>query len=146
MAFLVATLLVAGFFAYIHNLKRQDYLLLWTVAWLLVALHYLGPALQTWIPVGPLESATDRWLNGMAGIFFFLGAQRYARRTLWIIPAAVAGTLLALWALANAAHWFTLVPVVIPSAAIFVGVAVLFWRENRRQETLADRLLAISFL
>ena len=146
MAFLLATLLVAGFFAYIHNLKRQDYLLLWTVAWLLVALHYVGPALQTWIPMGPLESATDRWLNGMAGIFFFLGAQRYARRPLWIIPAAVAGTILALWALANAAHWFTLVPVVIPSAAIFVGVAILFWRENRRQETLADRLLSISFL
>jgi hypothetical protein len=32
MAFLAATGLVAGFFAYIHGIKRQDYLLLWTGA------------------------------------------------------------------------------------------------------------------
>jgi diguanylate cyclase (GGDEF)-like protein/putative nucleotidyltransferase with HDIG domain len=146
MAFMAATLLVAGFFAYIHHLKRQDYLLLWTVAWLLVALHYLGPALESWVTLGPLQVALDRWLYAMAGIFFFLGAQRYARRTLWVIPATVLGTVLALWALANAANWYTVVPVVIPSALIFVAVAGLFWRENRRQETLADRLLAISFV
>src|SRR5271163_2006450 len=146
MAFLAATLLVAGFFAYIYNLKRQDYLLLWTVAWLLAALHHLGPALETWVPTGPLATALDQWTYGTAGIFFFLGAQRYARRTLWIIPAAATGALLGLWSLANASHWFTLVPVVVPSAVIFLGVAFLFWRENRRQETLADQLLAISFV
>src|SRR5271163_2558718 len=146
MAFLAATLLVAGFFAYIYNLKRQDYLLLWTVAWLLAALHHLGPALETWVPTGPLATALDQWTYGTAGIFFFLGAQRYARLPLWIIPAATTGALLGLWSLANASHWFTLVPVVVPSAAIFLGVAFLFWRENRRQETLADQLLAISFV
>src|SRR5271155_4048301 len=146
MAFLAATLLVAGFFAYIYNLKRQDYLLLWTVAWALAALHYLGPALETWSAMGTLATALDRWLYAAAGIFFFLGAQRYARRPLWIIPAAATGALLGLWSLANAVHWFNQVPVVIPSSMIFLGVAFLFWRENRRQETLADQLLAISFV
>src|SRR5271155_2806588 len=146
MAFLAATLLVAGFFAYIYNLKRQDYLLLWTVAWALAALHYLGPALETWSAMGTLATALDRWLYAAAGIFFFLGAQRYARRPLWIIPAAATGALLGLWSLANAVHWFNQVPVVIPSSMVFLGVAFLFWRENRRQETLADQLLAISFV
>ena len=146
MAFLAATGLVAVFFAYIHSIKRQDYLLLWTVAWALLALHHTGPALATWIPSSALEGALSRTVYGWAAIFFFLGAQRYACRKLWVLPAAITAVVLLLWALANGSNLITLVPVVIPSAAIFVGVAVIFWRENRRQETLADRLLAISFV
>ena len=45
LAMLVATALVAGYFAYIYNLKRQAYLLYWTGGWSLLALHYLGTAL-----------------------------------------------------------------------------------------------------
>ncbi len=44
IALLIATSLVAGFFAYIHSVKRQMYLLLWTAGWCLLALHYLGSA------------------------------------------------------------------------------------------------------
>jgi hypothetical protein len=40
LALLVATSLVAGFFAYVYNLKRQAYLLQWTAGWSLLALHY----------------------------------------------------------------------------------------------------------
>jgi hypothetical protein len=32
-ALLIATTLVAGFFGYVYNLKRQTYLLLWTAGW-----------------------------------------------------------------------------------------------------------------
>jgi len=41
LALLIATLLVAGFFAYIYTLKRQGYLLLWTIAWFVFGLHYV---------------------------------------------------------------------------------------------------------
>jgi len=37
LALLIATTLVAGFFAYIHRIKRQTYLLLWTAAWAVFA-------------------------------------------------------------------------------------------------------------
>src|SRR5262249_47613571 len=37
------------------------------------------------------------------------------------------------------------VPVVIPSIALYLAVGTIFWIESRRQETLADRMLAISF-
>ena len=50
LALLVATALVAGYFAYIYNIKRQTYLLFWTAAWSLLALNYLGSALS-----GPSE-------------------------------------------------------------------------------------------
>src|SRR6202040_270789 len=45
----------------------------------------------------------------------------------------------------NAFHYLTAVPVVVPSILLFVAVSVVFWLESRRQETLADRLLAVSF-
>jgi len=34
---------------------------------------------------------------------------------------------------------------VIPASMLYVAVAVVFWQESRRQETLADRLLGVSF-
>ena len=43
---LTASGLMAGFFAYMHSLRRQTYVMLWSAAWCLVALHYLSPALE----------------------------------------------------------------------------------------------------
>ena len=145
LALLAATSLVAGFFAYIYNLKRQTYLLLWTAGWSLFALHYLSPALVGRIPRSDLENSLNHWLYALAALFFFLGAQLYAQHKPWVVPCAIAAGVLGLWAAANAMHFFTVVPVVIPSILLFVGVAGVFWLESRRQETLADRLLAISF-
>jgi len=34
---------------------------------------------------------------------------------------------------------------VIPASMLYVAVAIVFWQESRRQETLADRLLGVSF-
>src|SRR5258708_32690010 len=49
------------------------------------------------------------------------------------------------WAVANALHLFG-VTVVIPAALLFAAVAVIFWQESKRQETLGDRLLGLSFM
>ena len=34
----------------------------------------------------------------------------------------------------------------VPAALLFAAVAVIFWQESKRQETLADRLLGLSFM
>jgi diguanylate cyclase (GGDEF)-like protein/putative nucleotidyltransferase with HDIG domain len=145
IALLATTSLVAGFFAYIFKLKRQIYLLLWTAGWSLFALHYLGPALSQWMPDGPPQSALDQWLYALAGLLFLLGTQLYAQRKPSFVPSAITAGVLGLWAAANAVHLLSGVPVAIPSALIFLAVAVVFWQESRRQETLADGLLALSF-
>ena len=144
LALLAATSLVAGFFAYIYSIKRQNYLLLWTAGWTLLGIHHLGPALAQWLPATSLQNALDDWSFALTGLFFLLGTQLYAQRKPWIAPAAVTAVMLGLWAAANAAN---LLPfsVAIPSALLFGGVAVIFWQESRRQETLADRLLAVTF-
>ncbi|MGH9743419.1 MAG: GAF domain-containing protein, partial [Candidatus Acidiferrum sp.] len=144
LALLAATSLVAAFFAYLYNLKRRPYLLYWTLGWGVVALSYLGPVLFPIPSTGLLKTAIGQSLYAAAGIFFFLGAQLYAQRPLWRVPAAIAGGVLVLWAGANSLGWLS-IPLIFPAAAIFLGVTYLFWQESRRQETLADWLLAISF-
>src|SRR5262249_6411151 len=136
---------MAGFFAYIYSLKRQTYVLLWTAGWSLFALHYLSPALSLWVPASALQTALNRWLYGLAGLCFFLGAQLYAQRKPWIKRCAIVAGLLAVAAAANALSLAGSAAVVIPSALLFVAVGIVFWMESRRQETLADRLLAVSF-
>jgi diguanylate cyclase (GGDEF)-like protein/putative nucleotidyltransferase with HDIG domain len=145
LTLLGATSLVAGFFAYIYGLKRQPYLLFWTAGWSLYALHFLSPALARWLPSSPVQSPLNHWLCALAALCFFLGAQVYAQHKPWIVPAAVAAGILGLWAAADAIHLLPFAPVIIPSALLFFAPAVIFWQESRRQETLADKLLAISF-
>ena len=144
LALLIATTLVAGFFAYIHSIKRQTYLLLWTAAWAVFALHYVGPALAPSTAASPLQSALDHWLFALSGVLFFLGAQLYSQRKPWKIPGLVVGVLFGLWTTANATDAIS-VSAVIPASLLYVAVAVVFWQESRRQETLADRLLGVSF-
>jgi len=145
LALLAATALVAGFFAYIYTIKRQSYLLIWTIGWACYSLHYLAPFLSRWIPEGPLETSLTRWIYALVSIWFFLGAQLYAQRKPWILAASICAAVLGLWTVGNALHFFS-ISVVIPSACLFLAVAFIFWQETRRHETLADHLLAISFV
>ena len=96
LALLAATSLVAGFFGYIYHLKRQTYLLLWTAGWTLFALHYLSPALSSWIPRSALLESLNDWLYALAALFFFLGAQLYAQHKPWIVPCAITAGVLGL--------------------------------------------------
>jgi len=56
----------------------------------------------------------------------------------------VLAVFLGLWAAANAVNVIA-ISEVIPASMLYVAVAVVFWQESRRQETLADRLLGVSF-
>jgi hypothetical protein len=144
LALLIATTLVAGFFAYIHSINRQMYRLLWTAAWAVFGLHYLGPALAPSTAASPLQIGLNHWLFALSGILFFLGAQLYSQRKAWKIPGLTVGVLLGLWAGANAAKVFS-VSAIIPASLLYIGVAMVFWQESRRRETIADRLLGVSF-
>ena len=129
---LIATMLVAGFFAYVYSIKRQTYLLIWTGGWTLFGLHYLTPALGQGTPSTSLENALNHWLYALSGILFFLGAQLYSQRQIWKVPAVFAAVGLGLWAMGNASGAFS-ISVVLPASAIYLGVAVVFWQESRKQ-------------
>jgi diguanylate cyclase (GGDEF)-like protein len=144
LGLLLGTLLVGVFFAYIYSLKRQNYLLYWTAGWALYALHYLCPALSPWIGSNIVLSSLNHALFGFAAIGFFLGAQLYTHKKLWLKPAIGAAVVLALWSTANALQIFQ-VSSFIPASALYVLTGYLFWNESRNHETLADRLLGAAF-
>src|SRR5690349_13595028 len=132
LALLVAAFLVAGFFAYIYSIKRQSYLLLWTAAWFVFGLHYIAPASAQAALSSSLENALTHWLYALAAVLFFLGAQIYAQRKPWKIPALLVVIVLGVWAVANATSALS-ISAVIPASLIYIGVAAIFWQESRRQ-------------
>jgi diguanylate cyclase (GGDEF)-like protein/putative nucleotidyltransferase with HDIG domain len=144
ISFLLATLLVGVFFAYIYSLKRQTYLLLWTAGWALYGSYYLAPAISFWTGWNPLLNGLSAPMYGFAGICFFLGAQLYTRQKPWVTPAIAVAIGLLIWAGANAFGLFSITPIA-PCSLIFLATGFLFWRESRHYETIADRLLAVAF-
>src|SRR6202521_1615708 len=68
---LAASALTSGFFAYMHSLRRQAYLMLRSAGWCLLALHYLSPALEPWVAVAPWQAAVNEWLLAAAALLFF---------------------------------------------------------------------------
>lgn len=144
IGFLLATVLVGVFFASIYSLKRQLYLLFWAGAWLLFALHLLPTAISHWTAPNPFLLAMSSCLFGFAGISFFLGTQLYMRQKVRRGLAFAAALVLVVWASANALQVLS-ISAVLPASLNYIAVAVLFWRESRHHETLADHLLAIAF-
>ena len=145
LGFLLATLLVGVFFAYLYTLKRQAYLLVWTISWVLYAFQFLPVLLAP--PMGhfPFLTVLSPAFFGFAGIGFFLGTQLYTRKKIWLGPAIGAAIFLILWTMASALH-FSPLSAGVAASAIYVAVGILFWRESRHHETLADPLLAVSFV
>lgn len=144
LGFLLTTLLVGVFFAYIYSIKRQAYLLFWAAAWILFALHLAPAAVSPWIKSNAFLVTLNAGLFGFAGISFFLGTQLYTRKKPWVAAAIGAAVFLSAWAAVNA---FQILPIsaVVPASLIYVATSFLFWRESQHHETLADRLLALAF-
>ncbi len=144
LGLLAVATLIASFFAYLYTVKRQLYLLLWTTAWSLVALHVLSPALIPWVGEVPWQAALNQWLLSCAALLFFWAAQLYVQAKPWAGRIAAAAMVLLVWAIVHQVRW-------VPwgssfgTGMIFLGCAWVFWQESRKQETIADLLLAAAF-
>src|ERR1700675_2797568 len=142
---LTAAALTSGFFAYMHSMRRQAYLVLWSAGWCLLALHYLSPALEPWIAVASWQSAVNQWLLAAAALLFFSTARVYTEAPSWVRPQIAVGALFVPWAAAFYLHSIDVSPR-IGVAVVLSGVAWVFFKESRRRETFADLLLAASFV
>ncbi|HEV7966164.1 MAG TPA: diguanylate cyclase [Candidatus Acidoferrales bacterium] len=142
---LAASALTSGFFAYMHSLRRQAYLMLWSAGWCLLALHYLSPALEPWMAIAPWQAAVNEWLLAAAALLFFSTAQEYTNTETWVRPQIAAGGVFALWSAAYYLHVVRISPQ-LGVAAVLAVIAWVFYQESQRHETFADLLLAASFL
>lgn len=142
---LAASALTSGFFAYMHNIRRQAYLLLWSAGWCLLSLHYLSPALEPWTTVAPWQAAVNEWLLAAAALLFFSTARVYTNSDPWVRPQIAVGGVFAVWSAAYYMHAISMPPQ-LGVAVVLSGVAWMFYQESRRHETFADLLLATAFL
>src|ERR1700689_5517057 len=93
---LATSALTSGFFAYMHSLRRQAYLLLWSAGWCLLALHYLSPALEPWMSIAPWQAGVNEWLLAAAALLFFSTTQGYTNIDPCVRPQIAAGSVFAL--------------------------------------------------
>ena len=142
---LATSALTSGLFAYMHSLRRQAYLMLWSAGWCLLALHYLSPALEPWVSVAPWQTSVNEWLLAAAALMFFSTAQVYSNTEPWVRPQIAAGGVFALWSVAYYLHAVRISPQ-LGVAAVLAVIAWVFYQESQRHETFADLLLAASFL
>ncbi|MBI3662708.1 MAG: diguanylate cyclase [Acidobacteria bacterium] len=155
LALLIASALTAALFAYMYRLKRQAYLLFWTCGWGVHALHYLTPAIsplaRLFAPENSLQwllnafTGLNLWLLGASALLFYCAARLYAQLKPHFQAVAFAAVVFGVWVLIQqfglllaSPYWGI--------ALAFLMVGSVFWEESRRQESLADKLLAASFV
>src|SRR6202158_2525524 len=141
---LVAAIAVAAFFAYIYNLKRQLYLKLWTWGWSFLALHYVSPALEPSVGVLPWLAPVNEWLQAFSALMFLWAAQIYVQSKGRAGRIAVTALGILGWSVGHYLGWIP-IPASLGTGIILLGSAWIYWEENRKQETVADLFLAISF-
>jgi len=141
---LAGAALLAAFFAYVHNLKRQQYLLIWAYAWGVMALASLRAVLEPWIGRVGWQEGLSEWLFAVAALLFIGAARLYARLSTWfrwLIPASLFA---AIWAFAYRTGRAAL-PLDLGVALLLFVVARQFRQEGKKQESRADSLLAAAF-
>jgi len=141
---LASASLLAIFFGFVYEQKRQDYLLVWSAGWVLIALHLVAPFAITGSPAARVLDAACDWLLALGALAFYCAARMYARLAPRIGGAILAATAAAAWSAAFALGYIG-VSLQLGAGLIFLLVAWTFWGEARKQESRADLLLAGAF-
>src|SRR5215831_643307 len=141
----INSLLIAIFFFFLYRQKRQDYLFLWSVAWLIHTVDWGVRVAIDDLHLSPSFLPLSDWLLAISAIAFYGSARLYARKPFLsreYLPAAVIATIWAAIYAADVIH----ISLRFGVAVIFFLVARTFWQEGRRQESRADELLGVAFL
>ena len=141
---LSATALMAALYGYVYTTKRQLYLMVWSAAWILLALHYAGYALHPQVGHLPWEAAVEIWLVAAAALLFFLSAQLYTHKSPWVYRIAGATGVFAFWCVLFSQGQISVSPQ-FGISVVFFATGVSFWRFKGKQETLADTSLSMAF-
>lgn len=143
VALLATAALITLFFAFLYNVKRQSYLFFWTAGWALLALHHIGPVfepLSGWAWLSPL----DQWLLALSSLLFLAGAQQYTHGKPWFSGAIAGALAFGAWAILYGTGWVPVAPY-LGIMGVFFVTSWVFWQEGRKQESVADQLLAGAF-
>jgi diguanylate cyclase (GGDEF)-like protein len=133
--------LLALLLVYMFRQKRLGYLRLWAWAWGVVALHYVTPAINRWLPSQSWEAPLNSLLLAVAVLLLLASAQAYKQTRIRVRLMIVVGLVFAGWAVA---HWMgrIAVPPDFATGFLLILVARAFWEEGQIQESSAECILA----
>jgi diguanylate cyclase (GGDEF)-like protein/putative nucleotidyltransferase with HDIG domain len=142
---LASAFLLAIFFCYVYLQKRQQYLLVWSIGWLIVSAHFVTHVVSPHVALPKWSGTANDWLLTVAALAFYCSARMYGRLEVYVSAIVAAAAGLAVWGLAFERG---LIPVSLGLfvTLLFLLVARTFWEEGRKQESRADSLLAITFV
>ena len=141
---LAGAVLLAGFFSYVYQQKRQEYLVAWAVGWSLIACYFVRPALGYSFDSIPWYSV-DEWILALALLAFYCSARLYARLKIPFAGVVIAGAIASAWSIVYVLGWAP-VHLGLGVALGFFVVARTFWHEGSTEESRADQLLAFAFV
>ncbi len=139
-----SALLLGAFFVYLYRQKRLRHLQLWSAGLFVLSAYPLLSLISPHASPRPWLYALDDWLLGLSALTFYNAARLYARRSLAARESVVAAVVGAAWCL-GFAYGQLPVPLAAGSAVVFFLVANIFWEAGRKQESRADRPLAVTF-
>ena len=142
---LASAFLLGLFFVYVYLQKRQEYLLAWSIGWLLIAVHFVPTMLPPAIALPKWVWSANEWVLAIAALSFYCSARLYGRLTVHFRAIFAVAAALAVWAVAFDRGW-TQAPLGLSVTLTFFLVARTFWEEGQKQESRADLLLAITFV
>jgi diguanylate cyclase (GGDEF)-like protein len=140
--------MLAGFFVYLYFEKRKSYLISWAWAWVALALVHIpvdlhGPFGSERISEGAIANSKELLLF-VAALVFLKAARTYAHavtRLRWLLAAVVVA---AVWVMAFRRGWVG-VPLRLGVLFVFLLVARQFFLEGKKQQVLAETLMAVVF-
>ena len=145
---MVSTFLLACYFYFMHRLKRQNYLLAWSIAWLFMFAHIVFGGLSKSPDSPPLDRhlfEASQFFMACSALAFYCAARLYAGLKIPIRWLAVATLVFAAWPVANINQIWDVPPTVLAVGFIQLVVAYTFLQEGRKQESRADVLMAVAF-
>jgi diguanylate cyclase (GGDEF)-like protein/putative nucleotidyltransferase with HDIG domain len=146
---LASTFLLAVFFLFLYRLKRQEYLLAWATAWLLLSMHFVSGVVAATATPGPWllwVGVASELVLAMSALAFYCAARLYAGLKVPVTAMIVASGVAVAWSVAHNYHLFNVPPIALGMGLAFIFVGQTFWQEGRKQEARADVLLAITFV
>jgi diguanylate cyclase (GGDEF)-like protein/putative nucleotidyltransferase with HDIG domain len=141
----VSSLLLATFFLYVYRQKRQDYLFVWSLAWLIHSADWATRFAAVYFHFPAWFSSVNEWMLAVSAITFYASARLYARKPLQAQQMWAATGIAAVWAAIWGAGYLSAAPPKAGVAVVLLLTAHTFWHEGRRQESRADELLATTF-
>ena len=141
----ISSLLLATFFLFVYRQKRQDYLFVWSLAWLIHGGNWTLRFAGGYFNFPAWFSGVHEWLLVLWALAFYGSALLYARKRLPWREISAAAAIAAAWAAIWSSGYLQAAPPRIGAALVLFLTARIFWQEGRKQESRADELLAVTF-